>query len=75
MKLSYKLLVSVTLWCGLSLLTMGCATTRPTTPTTVVTPSAACAVWPVISYTYPGDTAPTVRQVIASNAARKAYCP
>lgn len=78
MKLSYRRLPLVLLLTGLSFLTTSCLHTQPKTPTTAVTmpsPSAACAVWPVYSYVYPGDTADTVRKIIAGNAARKAYCP
>jgi hypothetical protein len=76
MKPSYKLLKLGMMLSGLSLLMMGCATTQPKTQTIApVNPKAACAVWPVVGYAYPGDTEPTVRGIVAANAARKAYCP
>jgi hypothetical protein len=35
---------------------------------------SACAAWPTISYSAKQDSAETVREIIASNAARKETC-
>jgi hypothetical protein len=72
---SYKLLLPVMMLYGLCLLMTGCASTNSMIPTTATAPpSSACAVWPTISYSGKNDTPETVRQIISSNAARKAVC-
>jgi len=75
MWLCSRLLLPVMLLFGLSLLTTGCEHTRQPIRTTATTTSSACAVWPTISYSGKHDTPETVRQVIASNAARASLCP
>lgn len=70
----YKLLWPAMLACALSLLTTACASTKPPIPTIATPPSQACAVWPTISYSAKQDSSITIRQIIASNAARKAVC-
>jgi hypothetical protein len=54
------------------LMMSACATTSSPTPITATMPD--CVNWKAISYSAKADSAETVRQIIASNAARKKEC-
>lgn len=56
-----------------------CTSTSQQTPTIAITHNTGasapvCLVWRALSYSARVDSALTVREIIASNAARAAYC-
>lgn len=77
MKLFFTRLQPAMMLCASSLLMTGCETMKPPTPTiaTTVNPAAVCAVWPHMDYSGKDDSEATKREIIATNRARKAYCP
>lgn len=58
----------------LSLATTACESSRQQTPITETTIKPDCVNWKTLSYSAKSDSAETVREIIASNAARKAAC-